>query len=461
MREQIKRILAEIVGDANVLNTRGEVAPYLYDQTVPFLRPKANEDSIVVKPANTKEVSEIMKLANDEKVSVVVRGGGTGLCGAAIPVVPSIIISMERFKKIIEVDEKNFIITLESGVTLREIQEYLGRNSSMAYFAAHSCDENAQIGGMVAENAGGIKSGKHGVMRNNIRGLEVVLPTGEVLQLNGKLQKNNAGYDLMQLVIGSEGTLCVITKVMLHIVPRPHFGATILVSFDNYEQATDASTKVLQAGVTPIGIEYLDRTIALKTVDFLCQNWPLKKGKVDLMFIMAEENEDVAFNVCGMIEEICSSSGAVESVIFDGMEDQERVLDIRKSTYHATKAQLVDTLDITVPPAEIPALMRGFNQIAAKYGVIFDTVGHVGDGNVHNNIYAENHKIPDYYEEMKDELYQMAISMGGTITGEHGIGKIRRGNLHLQLDQAQISLMQGIKNLFDPNHILNIDTGIV
>ena len=132
MREQIKRILAEIVGDANVLNTRGEVAPYLYDQTVPFLRPKANEDSIVVKPANTKEVSEIMKLANDEKVSVVVRGGGTGLCGAAIPVVPSIIISMERFKKIIEVDEKNFIITLESGVTLREIQEYLGRNSSMA-----------------------------------------------------------------------------------------------------------------------------------------------------------------------------------------------------------------------------------------------------------------------------------------------------------------------------------------
>ena len=458
---KIAESLKQIVGESFVIDSPNEIEPYLYDETVPLLRPEADRSSIVAIPANTKEISEIMKLANRERISVVVRGGGTGLCGAAIPVHSSIIISMERLKKVIEVDDKNFVITLESGVTLREMQEYLRQNNNSFLFPSHSCDENAQVGGMVAENAGGIKSGKHGVMRNNVKGMEVVLATGEILQLNGKLQKNNAGYDLMQLLIGSEGTLCIITKVMLRIVPRPKFGGTILVSFDNYGQATDAVTKVLKAGATPIGIEYLDRTIAKKTADFLHDEWPLKKGKVDLLFVMAEESEDTIFNVCGIIEEICSEAGAVESVVFDGVEDQDRILRLRKSSYLATKSYLVDTLDITVPPALIPQLMRGFNQIAEKYGVIFDTVGHVGDGNVHNNIYSEKNAIPQHYEEMKNELYQLGLTLGGTITGEHGIGKIRRKNLGMQLNDTQIALMRGIKDLFDPNHILNIDTAIV
>lgn len=460
MKEEIRERLIQITGEEYVLEGEA-VTPYLYDETVPLLRPEACSDCMVVLPENTQAVSAIMKLANEKRIPVVVHGGGTGLCGGVIPVKPSLIISMERLKRIIEIDEKNFIVTLESGVTLRELQAYLNQHSSMVYFAAHSCDENAQVGGMVAENAGGVKSGKRGVMRNNIRGLEIVLPTGEVLHLNGKLQKNNAGYDLMQLVIGSEGTLCVITKVMLHIVPKPHFSGMILVSFDDYESATDAATKVLKAGVTPEGIEYLDRSIARKTADFLHETWPLKKGKVDLMFIMAEENEDAIFNVCGMIEEICSGAGAVESQIYDGKEDQERILAIRTSTYHATKGGLVDTLDITVPPAMIPELMKGFDQIARKYGATFDTVGHVGDGNVHNNIYAERGKVPEYYDQMKQELYQLAIEMGGTITGEHGIGKIRRKSLTIQLNESEIRLMRGIKDLFDPNHILNTDTGII
>ncbi len=453
--------LKEIVGTSYVIETAGELEPYLYDQTVPFLRPDADRRSVAVIPANAQEISEIMKLANREKISVVIRGGGTGLCGGAIPVIPSIIISMERMNRILEVDDKNFVITVESGVTLREMRAYLRSNNNTFIFPSLSCDENAQVGGMVAENAGGIKSGRHGVMRNNVKGMEVVLPTGEIIQLNGKLQKNNAGYDLMNLLIGSEGTLCIITKVMLRIVPKPKFGGTIVVSFDDYEQATDAATKVLKAGAAPIGIEYLDRTVARKTADFVHDEWPITKGKVDLIFVMAEESEDSIFNVCGMIEEICSEAGAVESVIYDGMEDQERILKMRQCSYFATKAFLVDTLDITVPPALIPELMRGFNQVAEKYGVVFDTVGHVGDGNVHNNIYSNRNGIPEHYEEMKTELYQLGLNLGGTITGEHGIGKIRRKNLSLQLDETQIALMRGIKNLFDPNHILNTDTAIV
>ncbi|WP_130864103.1 FAD-binding oxidoreductase [Bacilliculturomica massiliensis] len=459
MDEKVIERLAEIVGSEFVL-TAERIGPYLYDQTEACLRPKASRESVVVRPSGAREISDIMKLANAKQITVVVRGGGTGLCGAAIPIMPSIVISMERMKRIIEVDEKNFIITLESGVTLREMNDYLKKNS-IFYFPSHSGDENAQLGGLVAENAGGVKSGKHGVMRNNIRGLEVVLPTGEIVQLNGKLQKNNAGYDLMQLVIGSEGTLCVVTKVMLRLYPEPRFNGTILVSFANFDQATDASTKILQTGVVPLAIEYLDRTIARKTADFLHEDWPLKRGKVDLLFVMAEDNEDALFNVGGIIEEICSSSGAVESVVLDGRDEQERILNIRNSTYYATKPYLADTLDITVPPASIPGLMKGFNSIAGKYGAVFDTVGHVGDGNVHNNIYLVNDEIPVYYEEMKAELYALAIGMGGTITGEHGIGKTRRRNLAVQLDETQVDLMRGIKKLFDPNNILNPETAII
>ena len=461
MERKIVEELKRISGEAHVIEAAGELEPYLYDQSVPLIRPQADRSSVAVCPANAQEISEIMKLANREGVSVVVRGGGTGLCGAAIPVVPSIIISMERMNRILEVDDKNFVITVESGVSLRELRAYLRKNNSSFIFPSLSCDENAQVGGMTAENAGGIKSGRHGVMRNNVKGMEVVLPTGEIMQLNGKLQKNTAGYDLMQLIIGSEGTLCIITKVILRIVPKPKFGGTIVVSFDDYEQATDAATKVLKAGATPIGIEYLDRTVANKISEFLHDEWPLKKGKVDLIFVMAEESEDNIFNVCGMIEEICSGAGAVESVVYDGMEDQERILKMRQSSYFATKTHLVDTLDITVPPALVPELMRGFNQVAEKYGVLFDTVGHVGDGNVHNNIYSYKNTIPEHYEEMKTELYQLGLQLGGSITGEHGIGKLRRKNLHLQLDETQTALMRGIKDLFDPNHILNMDTAIL
>lgn len=178
---KIVESLKQIVGESFVIDSPNEIEPYLYDETVPLLRPEADRSSIVAIPANTKEISEIMKLANRERISVVVRGGGTGLCGAAIPVHSSIIISMERLKKVIEVDDKNFVITLESGVTLREMQEYLRQNNNSFLFPSHSCDENAQVGGMVAENAGGIKSGKHGVMRNNVKGMEVVLATGEIL----------------------------------------------------------------------------------------------------------------------------------------------------------------------------------------------------------------------------------------------------------------------------------------
>lgn len=456
----IKR-LADIVGEEYVLSARGDNKKYLYDETAPLIRPEANKESIIVIPSSTKEVSDILKLANEEKINVVVRGGGTGLCGAAIPVIPSILLSMERFNRIIEVDEKNFIITLESGVTLKEMSEYLKDYDNGFCTTEYTCNENAQVGGMISENAGGIKSWRRGNMRSNVRGIEVVLPTGEIECLNGKIRKNNAGYDLMQLIIGSEGTLGVITKVMLSISPEMKYKGIILTSFMDYDGATEATTRIMQTGILPHGIEYLDRSIALETCRYFQCEWPLKKGSVDLMFIMEEEDEEILFDACEIIEEICSMCGCVESTVLDGPEEQEKLLNIRKSTYYATKPHLVDTLDITVPPAAIPDFMRNFSRISEKYGAKINTVGHIGDGNLHNNFFSEKRKVPAYYEDMKNELYELAIEFGGTITGEHGIGKIRREGLKMLLDDAQVRIMRGIKDVFDPNHILNIDNAII
>jgi len=451
--------LIKVVGRDYIILDKENLSGYLYDETEPRIRPVANEDCIVVKPENSQQISEILKIANEELVIVVARGGGTGLCGAAIPVEPSIILSMERFKKIIELDEKNFIITLEAGVTLGEMNEFLKQNDTL-YFPCHPGDESAQMGGLVAENAGGARAVKHGVMRNHIKGLEVVLPTGEIINLGGKLPKNNAGYDIMQLITGSEGTLGIVTKILLKLYPESKFSGTLLVSFEDCNQATEASTEVLKAGIVPLSIEYLDREIALRAAEHMGEDWPLKKGSVDLLFILSEDNEDSLYNVSGTIEEICSKIGALEILIADNAKDQARILSIRSNTYTASKHTLVDSLDIAVPPAFMPELMRNFKNIAAKHNATIDTVGHIGDGNVHNNIYLVDGEVPSYYEEMKEELYKMAIKGGGTITGEHGIGKTRRKNLPLQFNEIQINLMRGIKKLFDPNNILNPKTAI-
>lgn len=459
MDNKIIEKLISIAGDDYVISDKSNIAGYLYDETEPRIRPQANEDCVVVKPQSPEEISEILRLANQESVVVVVRGGGTGLCGAAIPTVPSIILSMERFKKIIELDEKNFILTLEAGVTLGEMNEFLKQNNTL-YFPCHPGDESAQMGGLVVENAGGARAVKHGVMRNHIKGLEVVLPTGEIIKLGGKLPKNNAGYDIMQLITGSEGTLGIVTKIQLKLYPEAKFSGTLLVSFDDCDKAAEASIQILKAGIIPLSIEYLDRSIALRAAEHLGEEWPLKEGSVDLMFILSEDTEDGLYDISGKIEEVCSEMGALEVLIAESAKDQARILSIRSNTYTASKHSLVDSLDISVPPGFMPELMKNFKSIGDKYNAVIDTVGHIGDGNVHNNIYLVDGEVPPYYEEMKEELYRMAIDGGGTITGEHGIGKTRRKNFPLQFDEVQINLMRGIKKLFDPNNILNPDTGI-
>lgn len=457
MRKEVIEKLKAIVGEDWVVVDPTMTQGYLYDETEELLRPSAATDSIVVKPKDPQEIAAIMKLANEELVPVVPRGGGTGLCGAAIPTQTSIILTDERLNKIIEVDDQNMMVTCESGVTLAMLIEEMNQHDSL-YFPVHPGDEGAHLGGMVVENAGGARAIRHGIMRNHIKALEVVTPTGEIINLGGKLIKNNTGLDLLQLMIGSEGILGIVTKLTLKLYPREKFTGTLLISFDTREDCISVVPKILQAGIVPLAIEYMERDIAIESAEHLGETWPATQGKVDLIVILSEAKEDDLYEKSEMIVEICEAHNALDSLIAESAKEQHSILAVRSNVYTAVVHDAADALDMAVPIASIPAFMNEIFDIADKYGARTPAVGHAGDGNIHNFIMRENGEMPSYYEDIKVEMYQTAVKYGGTITAEHGTGKTRKENIALQLSQAEIDLIKGIKRVFDPNNVLNPGT---
>lgn len=457
MKEEIINNLKSVVGGDFVISELSQMQSYLYDETETLLRPKACEDCVVVKPGSSEEISKIVKYANEVLIPVIPRGGGTGLCGATIPLKPSIILSLERLNKIVELDEENLMITVEAGVTLASMLERLNKHEKL-FFPIHPGDEGAQIGGMVAENAGGVNAVRHGIMRNHIKALEVVFPTGELVNLGNKLLKNNMGYDLLNMMIGSEGTLGIVTKVTLRLYTKTSNTGTLVVSFDDRKDASIAVSKILQEGITPLAIEYMERFVALESAKHIGKVWPATKGSVDLIFILNEATEDDLYERSEKIVGLCEEYNAIDSLIAETTKDQRNILEIRSNAYTAFKENVADALDIAVPPASVPSLIDDLIEIANKYNTITPSVGHIADGNVHNFIMAEDGKLPVYFEDIKEDMYKAAIKYGGTVTAEHGTGKTRKKHMSLQYSEREIGIMQGIKKVFDPNGILNPGT---
>ncbi|MBN2287258.1 MAG: FAD-binding protein [Tissierellales bacterium] len=459
MDQKITDSLKTIVGADWVVSDKDNVSSYVLDETEHAIAPKPCYDCVVVKPKDAEEISSILKWANQENVTVVARGGGTGCAGAAVPIKPSVILSLERLNKIIEVDEKNMMVECEAGVTLFDLEERFNRHDSL-FFPAHPGDEGAHVGGMVVQNAGGVRAVRHGVMRNHIKGLEVVLPTGEIIKTGGKLLKDNTGYDFTHLMIGSEGTLGIVTKAILKLYPKTSNNGSLLISFEDKKSAVEVVPKILGAGITPLAVEYLERDFMLRSAKDLGLEWPAKKGIVDLYFILDEAGEDELMNISSKIVDICDANGAVDSLIAETAKDQRTILEIRSHGYPSVKAQVVDILDVCVPVGSIIDYMNGIDSLAAKYQAYIPSFGHAGDGNIHNFIITENGEKPDNYDALSDEIFKLAVGLGGTITAEHGVGKIRNRSLHLQYTEKHLELMKGIKKLFDPKNILNPGTGI-
>ena len=456
MKQEFIDALIGICGKDYVYSAKEDVSGYLYDETEEYVRPKACEDCLVVRPGTYEEVSKILQWANETKTPIIPRGGGTGACGAAIPTIPSVIMSMERFKDIVEVDETNMMITCQTGVTLAKLNEYLNENVHALYFPCHPGDEGAQVGGMCIENAGGVRAVKHGIMRSYVKGMKVCLPNGEIVQFGGKLVKNNMGYDLMHLLVGSEGTLAVVLEATLKLYPRLDYTGALVCSFKDTESAVKSVGEVQKAGIIPLAVEYMDRDIAVETAKRISKTWPMSdEGCVDLNYMVEEATEDALYETAGTIAEICENNGAVGSVIAENEKEQRNILEIRSDIYEVFKPEFVDSLDTAVPVAHIGDLLRDIDAIAEKYGTRSPRFGHVADGNFHNFILMVDGKVPDWADDMRRDIYKAALKYGGTVTAEHGTGKTRKPYMELQYTPHVLEIMRNIKRAFDPNNILN------
>jgi len=293
------------------------------------------------------------------------------------------------------------------------------------------------------------------VMRNYVKGMKVVLPTGEELKLGGKILKNNTGYDLMHLLMGSEGTLGIITEVTLRLYPKAKETATLLVPFEDRHSAMNAVPVMLREGQVPLALEYVEKDLIEESADHLGKSWPAKEGKAFLILILTGKDEDDVFDKAEILIEVLEEQGALEPLFAQRREEQESILDIRSNIYTALEEETTDILDVTVPPAEVGNLMDKIDALAEEYGTRIPVYGHAADGNVHPHIMNIDGKAPDYFEELKEEIYRTALDMGGVITGEHGIGETRIKNLPMALSKSEIDLMKGIKKVFDPNNVLN------
>lgn len=452
MKKEIIDSLEDIVGKNYVLTEKQHIQNYLTDETIEPMRPQPADDLVLVKVASTQEVSKILVFANKNGIPVFARGGGTGLVGGAVPTNNGIILSMERFDNI-EIDNENLLAIAEAGVTLGKLIS-LTEDSGL-FFPLHPGDETAQIGGLLATNAGGSRAIKYGVIRNYVKGMEVVLSTGEILRLGGRLQKNNTSYDLMQLIIGSEGTLAVITKAVLRLYPKFGATATLIFPFNERSSAINSVPKILQDGRIPLAIEYVEKDLMEKTARQISERWPVKEGKCYLLIIEAESNMDQVLSESLKIAKICKENGSLEPLFVEPKSEQESILKIRSNIYSALKSETFDILDVTVPPAFIGKLADRVEEIARGHNTYLPTFGHAADGNLHIHIMKRRGQDLESVAKLRNEIYDVTIELGGVITGEHGIGKTRIDSLELYLDENELHLMRKIKKLFDPNNILN------
>jgi glycolate oxidase len=465
MDSKIIKEIENIIGDKWVDIDPDRVLSYSLESTndnYKLVAPEPVPGSVVVKPADSEEIAKILKYANQMQINVIARGAGTALSANTIPDQPSIIMSLERLNKILELDEENMLLKCEAAVSLGDIIEKLKSNDHL-YFPLHPGDEGAQVGGMVAMNAGGVRAVKHGIMRNQVIGMEVVLPTGEIVNYGGKegkLLKNNAGYDLMQLMIGSEGTLGIITKASLKLYPEPKANGTLIVSFEDRKDAFSAVPAILKRGVIPMALEYVERDEIELAAEDIGKKWPAEKGNYFLMIMLNEAKEDDLFEIGAEIDQITSEFNAVDMLIAQSISERKDILDIRSHILPAISSKIVDSPDVTVPRNKLSEYLDILSEIEEKYNTSCPVVAHAGDGNLHVIILKENGEIPDYYNEIKKDIYQSAVDIGGTITGEHGVGSLRKDYLSMMYSERELEIMKQIKNVFDPNNILNAGKSI-
>jgi len=447
--------LRGVVGEENVVAEEDRMIDYSHDE-MPKDTAISHRPDVVVKPGSTEEVSDIMKVANEGRIPVTPRGAGTGLSGGAVPVLGGIVLSLERMNRILEIDEENLMMVVQAGVSFMDVYEALQKTD--LFFPPHPGDESAHIGGAAACNAGGARCVKYGVMRNYVTGAKVVLPNGDVVELGGKLLKNNTGYNLLQLLVGSEGTLAVFTEVTLRLLPKPRETMVLLIPYRSTGEAIATVPRVLRSGIIPLGMEFLDRSSVEPTERLLGKKWPAKEGEAFLSVILTGDKKEELYSECEKIAAIAQEGGALDVLVAGTKREQDLIMDIRSNVYEGLKPETLEILDIAVPPSRIPDFVDKVKETSERYGVKLPSYGHAADGNVHVNIMKSGLTEEEWrekYPRVREELFQAGEALGGVITAEHGVGANKIGDLSHTLGEREIGLMRGIKKTFDPNGILN------
>lgn len=446
--------LSSIVGAENALPA--ECAENYYHDETPELSAKP---ACVLKPADEKEISEILKYANDNLLPVVPRGLGTGVAGGSIAFDNAIMLSLERLNKIIEIDLDNLMAVVQPSVITGELQNAV-EERGLFYPPDPASKDSCSIGGNVATNAGGLRAVKYGVTRDYVKGIRAVLPSGERISYGGKLVKNVAGYDILHTLIGSEGTLAVITEITLKLIPLPQFRVDLLVGFENVSDTANAVTKIIQKKLIPTAIEFIEGDIVRLVAEVGGKELPMLDCGAQLIISWDSDNKEELERRYFELGEIAMEAGAIDVLVADTRPFQDRIWEARRAireTLRAVSPTLVAE-DVAVPRDRIADLWKGARELGKKYGLRVLSFGHAGDGNLH--IDALKDDLPEEkwrasIEKWIPDLFELTVSLGGTITAEHGIGVIKRKYLPIGIGRAELELMCRIKKAFDPNGILN------
>ena len=452
--------LVKILGAKNVIYDDIEaMEKYSHDEVAE--KSYAHMPEVVIKPSTAKEIAKIMKLANKHKIPVTPRGAGSGLSGGAIPVNGGILLSIEKMNKIIEIDKKNLMAIVEPGVVTNEINN-LVKDDGLFYAGYPMSVETCYIGGNVAENAGGGRAVKYGVTGRYIYGLEVVTPTGEILHLGGKRMKDVTGYDLIHLMVGSEGTLGIFTKIYIKLLPLPQANVNLLVLFKDIENAITLVPKIMTFGrIVPTSMEFMDELSFKTSCEYLNEKIPFEKAGAMLLIELDGNSKKELEGQYETIGNLCMENGAIEVYVADNATTSERIWKIRRNIAEAWKlvSPHQSLEDVVVPISEIPIFLKKIKELSEKYDIPIPCYGHAGDGNLHATPIKNPKFAMDEWHKKLDallpELYKAAIELGGTISGEHGIGSKRNQYISMALEPAQIEMMKKIKKALDPNLVLN------
>jgi glycolate oxidase len=455
---EIVETLCRIAGPDNVLarpQHAEEMERYAHDE-VPGLRA---EPEVVVRATSAAQVAEVFRLAQRERVPVTPRGAGYGLSGGAVPLCGGIVLTLEKMNHILEIDRDNLMVTVEPGVITGDIHRAV-EAAGLFYPPDPASLDSCSIGGNVAECAGGPRAVKYGVTKDYVCGLEAVLPSGEIINLGGKLVKDVTGYNLTQLLVGSEGTLAVVTKIILRLIPLPKIQVDLLVPFDDFQAAAATVAAVIANRILPTAIEFMEQDSLLAVERLLEKELPFRDAKAYLLIQLDGNNPDAVDADYETVGQICLEHGARDVLVAKDKRTRDRLWEARRKIIDALKNEspVSHMEDVVVPRARIPQALAGIKEIAARHGVRIVCFGHAGDGNVHVNVLKDDLPLSQWeplVPQIAVEVYRLTLSLGGMLTGEHGIGATRRDYLPLALDGAQIEVMRGIKAVFDPHGILN------